>query len=65
MEKQIDLGNGYTVELTPVYRHRVAEALVETINLREKELGYLKHLQDHDLIAFYDAHISRLQEWLS
>jgi len=65
MAKQINMGNGYTAELTPAHRRRVTEALAETINLREKELGYSKHLQDHDLIAFYDAHISRLQEWLS
>ncbi len=52
-------------KLTAEQTRRINEALNETCMLLAKEIGYRADLRDQERVAFYNAHINKLQAMLN
>jgi hypothetical protein len=51
--------------MTQTQRNRVVQALAETHTALERAMRYSPDLRDHALIAFYEAHIVKLNGMLA
>jgi len=50
------------ITLTPEYIARLDVTIKETETHRDRELGYLEHLRNKDLLSFYEAHLKKLTD---
>ena len=63
--KTIKINDKLELELTPERRRRIEQAMIETMNKRDKEMQISADLRHHDMVKSYNEHIAYLQGLLA